>query len=133
MISSHTPKQDLGKTFTYRLYEDIPAEKAKGYTYDETEYEVKVTLKDNGDGTLTATPEIKKLGMTDAETTVVEKAEFNNHYNADGELTLTATKNLSRKSNRQTASLTFTLSRSDGRRSLIRRRMWERHVTFKNT
>ncbi|MEI3192988.1 MAG: FctA domain-containing protein [Lachnospiraceae bacterium] len=88
-------EQDLGKTFTYRLYEDIPAEKAKGYTYDETEYEIKVTLKDNGDGTLTAVPEIKKLGTTDAETTVVEKAEFNNHYNADGELTLTATKNLS--------------------------------------
>ena len=30
-------EQDLGKTFIYLLYEEIPAEKAEGYTYDETD------------------------------------------------------------------------------------------------
>ena len=102
-------EQDLGKTYTYLLYEEIPAEKAECYTYDETEYEITVTPKDNGDGTLTVTPEIKKLGMTDAETTVVEKAEFNNHYNADGELTLTATKLLTGRTI-EDGQFTFTLT-----------------------
>ena len=102
-------EQDLGKKYTYLLYEEIPAEKADGYSYDETTYEVWVTPKDNGDGTLTVTPEIKKLGMTDAETTVVEKAEFNNHYNADGELTLTATKLLTGRSI-EDGQFTFTLT-----------------------
>ena len=33
-------EQDLGKKYTYLLYEEIPAEKADGYSYDETTYEV---------------------------------------------------------------------------------------------
>ncbi|MBD9014182.1 MAG: LPXTG cell wall anchor domain-containing protein, partial [Lachnospiraceae bacterium] len=86
-------EQDLGKTYTYLLYEEIPAEKADGYTYDETIYEVWVTPKDNGDGTINAEYQIVKSGTTvDGEIVPVEKAVFHNVYNAYGELTLTATK-----------------------------------------
>ena len=45
-------EKDAGQTYTYLLYEEIPTEKAKGYTYDETVYHVEVTITDNGDGHL---------------------------------------------------------------------------------
>lgn len=103
-------EQDLGKKYTYLLYEEIPAEKADGYSYDETTYEVWVTPKDNGDGTINAEYQIVKSGTTaDGEIVPVEKAVFHNVYNAYGELTLTATKLLTGRTI-EDGQFTFTLT-----------------------
>ena len=53
-------------TFKYTVVEELPNGVNKltrmnnGITYSAAEYEVTVTVKDNGDGTLTAVPEIKQ-------------------------------------------------------------------------
>ena len=53
-------QEDLKKEMplVYTISEVIPAdeEKAPGYTYDARSFTVEVTLKDNGDGTIEATP-----------------------------------------------------------------------------
>ena len=49
---------DVGKTYTYTVKE--VAGTANGVIYDTTVYTVTVTPTDNGNGTLTATPSIKK-------------------------------------------------------------------------
>ncbi len=63
-------QKDVGSTFTYLISERIGNE--KGYSYDATEYTVKLTVLDNGDGTLKVEAEgIPADGMT-----------FTNYYSA---------------------------------------------------
>ena len=73
---------DLGE-HTYRVKEVTG--KVPGITYDNTVYEIKVTVSDNQDGTLS----IDKL-LTDAE-----EIKFTNLYNAFGEVTFKGTKTVS--------------------------------------
>ena len=82
-------QDDLKKEMplVYTINELIPAEKAEGYTYDTRSFTVEVTLEDNGDGTITATP----VYVNVEEGTV---PTFTNIYNADGEITLKAEKTL---------------------------------------
>lgn len=47
----------------------------KGITYDTAQYDLTVTVTDNGDGTLSTSQELKK-----ADGTVVESADFTNDY-----------------------------------------------------
>ncbi|MBR4462157.1 MAG: BspA family leucine-rich repeat surface protein [Erysipelotrichaceae bacterium] len=78
--------EDVGKTYHYRVKE-TNTEKP-GITYSDTVYDVFVTISDNGDGTLTATP-LYKSNDEDVEDPV-----FENEYNAKGEITLKAWKEL---------------------------------------
>ena len=90
-------EKDAGQTYTYLLYEEIPTEKAKGYTYDETVYHVEVTITDNGDGHLaTATKiyEVSGPAGRPVKTEVTRTPQFTNAYHAEGTLNLTAQKNL---------------------------------------
>ena len=111
---------DAGQTYTYLMYEEIPAEKAKGYTYDETVYHVEVTITDNGDGHLTTATKIYEVSGPAGRPvkTEVEKAQFTNAYHAKETLNLTAQKNLT---GRLLADGQFCLypeeQRSEGRRN----------------
>ena len=87
---------DAGQTYTYLMYEEIPAEKAAGYTYDETVYHVEVTVTDNGDGKLKAEPKIYEISGPAGRPVKKEvgNAQFTNEYHAAGSLILKAQKNL---------------------------------------
>ena len=80
--------EDDGKTFRYEVREKN--QEKDGYTYDDTVYTVDVTVSDNGDGTMTVTPVFtnQKTGLT------ADALTFENHYDAQGEVTLKAWKTL---------------------------------------
>ena len=79
---------DAGKDFTYTVAEVAGNE--AGVTYDSSVYTVKVHVADKGTGTLEVT---KKITRTAGEKTEeAEKIVFNNKYEANGSITLTATK-----------------------------------------
>ena len=78
--------EDVGKTYHYRVKE-TNTEKP-GITYTDTVYDVFVTVTDNGDGTLTATPVYKSKDET------INDPVFINKYDAEGEITLKAWKEL---------------------------------------
>ncbi len=62
---------DAGKTFSYVLREDIPADDKKlgGVTYDETTYRIDIQVVDNADGTMrTETTVIKNVPGAASET-----------------------------------------------------------------
>ena len=70
-------------TYEYRIKEDIPAVKLGGITYDEnTEYKVVVTVVDNLEGQLVATPSVAKSLDSGATWTpvTVQDIKFNNRY-----------------------------------------------------
>ncbi|WP_294132481.1 Spy0128 family protein [uncultured Clostridium sp.] len=72
-------------TYTYKVKEVVG--ELGGITYDTTEFEVTVTVVDNGNGQLVATVNYPKGGI-----------EFNNKYSSKGTgIKLTATKNLTGK------------------------------------
>ena len=71
--------EDVGKTFTYTIQEQTSTNYATpvGYAFDSTQYTVTVTVKDNGDGTLDATPVFTKNGET------VDEIVFTNSTRVD--------------------------------------------------
>ena len=90
-------EKDAGQTYTYLLYEEIPTEKAKGYTYDETVYHVEATITDNGGGHLTTATKIYEVSGPagrPVKTEITGTPQFTNAYHAKGTLNLTAQKNL---------------------------------------
>ena len=52
-------QEDAGKTFTFQVTENIPADAVNGaldgYTYDQSAHEISIVVKDNGKGRLTTT------------------------------------------------------------------------------
>ncbi|MCB5388278.1 DUF5979 domain-containing protein [Blautia glucerasea] len=66
---------------------------AAGYTYDDTIYTIKVTVKDAGNGTLTVTPVIHSSKAASEDATVAGM-EFTNIYTTSGQIVLGATKTL---------------------------------------
>ncbi|MBP3656138.1 MAG: Cna B-type domain-containing protein [Clostridia bacterium] len=78
----HYTEEDLEKSPIAYTVKEVKGN-AAGYTYDEAEYTVNVTLTDNGDGTITAT----------ADKEAAEVA-FTNSYKAEGEIQLGAVKTL---------------------------------------
>lgn len=67
----HFTQADAGKTFSYVLREDIPADDKKlgGVTYDETTYRIDIQVVDNADGTMrTETTVIKNVPGAASET-----------------------------------------------------------------
>jgi len=94
-------KSDLGE-HTYTVKEVKGA--LKGVTYDDAEYTVKVTVTDNGDGT---------LKVVASENAAV--LDFTNYYDADGELTLRATKTVNGAEPREDEVFTFELCDATGK------------------
>lgn len=72
---------DIGKTYTYTVKEVTPDPKAGGMTYDGTGYTVKVTVADNGDGTL-------KVTAADGTGEPLGDILFTNQYKAECEVEL---------------------------------------------
>jgi len=70
---------DAGKTYVYSIQETSPG--GNGWTTDPNPYNVSVVVTDNGDGTIKATPTYHAGGI-----------EFVNIYEAEGSVTLQATK-----------------------------------------
>ena len=100
---------DAGKDFTYTVAEVAGNE--AGVTYDSSVYTVKVHVADKGTGTLEVT---KKITRTAGEKTEeAEKIVFNNKYEANGSITLTATKNLNGREFRKGDKWTFTVTCDD--------------------
>ena len=77
--------------------------KNEKYTYDDTEFEVSVALKDNGDGTITATP-----------TRTGEQVEFVNTAYAEGDIVLGARKVLEGETLRE-GQFSFELKDASGK------------------
>ena len=100
---------DAGKDFTYAVAEVAGNE--AGVTYDSSVYTVKVHVADKGTGTLEVT---KKITRTAGEKTEeAKKIVFNNKYEANGSITLTATKNLNGREFRKGDKWTFTVTCDD--------------------
>ena len=55
-------EKDLGKTYTYTVIEDTGTNPS--ISYDTDVKTVKVTVKDNGDGTITAVPDVQSVTFT---------------------------------------------------------------------
>ena len=101
-------QDDAGKTYTYIVKEAL-TDKA-GYTADNTEYTVSVTIEDKGDGTLNVTPTYKN------GETVVSDISFDNTYKATGSLNLTATKTVNGKEPNEKQTFEFKLQNKAGTR-----------------
>ena len=96
-------QDDVGKTYTYTVKEDIPADKIPGVTYDSAVYTVKITPKDNGDGTMHAETAVtdssgKTINPSAPDGKSVYEVSFVNTYKADSFIFDTAAGfNLSKK------------------------------------
>ena len=93
-------ESDIGKTYTYTVKEKIPNPEPAGYTYDRSEYAVKVSVDVDPDDAskLIATPSITKVKDADGtaiaseEQTAIETMSFSNLYEAEGQAELSAKK-----------------------------------------
>ena len=94
---------DLGgateKVFNYTITE---TGSGSGVTNDSRTHTMAVTVRDNGDGTLSVTKEEANGGLS-----------FINTYGADGEITLTGTKTLENRAFKAGDKWTFTVTSSD--------------------
>lgn len=88
------------ETYTYTVSEVIPSEKDANITYSEETYTVIVTLKDNNDGTMSATKTI------DGAASIV----FTNTYSAENSLPLQVKKVVTGKTVADNLDFTFELS-----------------------
>lgn len=77
--SLYFDNKDVGKTYDYVIKERV--NDSKGVTFDTHEEKVKVSIKDNGDGTLTITPDYGE-----------NIPQFKNIYKATGDLSIKAYK-----------------------------------------
>ena len=120
-------QDDVGKTYTYTVKEDIPADnvdKIPGVTYDPAVYTVKITPKDNGDGTMHAETVVtdssgKTINPSTPDGKSVYEVSFVNTYKADSFIFDTAAGfNLSKKLEGRDwlngDSFEFTLAARDG-------------------
>ncbi len=73
-------QKDIGKTFTYTVKE-VTDDTNKGYTYDQSEHTVKISVSDNGNGSLKVQTTVDEQ-VFDQNAVVV----FNNRYDAQGVL-----------------------------------------------
>lgn len=88
------------ETYIYTVSEVIPSDKDANITYSEEVYTVEVTLKDNHDGTLTASRKI--VGAN--------SIVFTNTYNAENSLPLAVKKVVTGKKSPDGLAFTFELS-----------------------
>ncbi len=60
-------QDDAGKTFAFDTSEVVSKVDVDGYTFDTNTYRTWIAVKDNGDGTLTATTTVKKMNADGSE------------------------------------------------------------------
>lgn len=79
-------QEDAGKTFSYIVAEDVPAEgiDTEGVSYDRSQYRVDLAATDTGTGKLSVTPTVTKIvdrdGKSLAHPETVQAALFENRY-----------------------------------------------------
>lgn len=79
-------QEDAGKTFSYIVAEDVPAEgiDTEGVSYDRSQYRVDLAVTDTGTGKLSVTPTVTKIvdrdGKSLAHPETVQAALFENRY-----------------------------------------------------
>ncbi len=95
-------EDDAGKTYQYKVIESSTT--GSGYTLDDTEYAFSVTVTDNGDGTMLVTPTGMPAGGF----------AFDNTYEAEGELALTAQKLVNDETPEADQVFSFELIDEDG-------------------
>lgn len=80
-------QDDAGKTYTYEAKEVVPSPVPDKYTYDDTVYTVTIAVKDNGNGTLTATTIVTKPGAgANAKPVEVAKTEVSGNDTGDAKV-----------------------------------------------
>ena len=93
-------------TKTYKVVEKVPAKDSSEYdesiTYATNKYDITVTLKDNGNNTMTVTADPKE-----------NTYNFTNTYNADGTITFSGTKELTNRT-LKADEFTFELYKVEG-------------------
>lgn len=103
---------DVGKTYTYRISE-VNSGRA-GYTYDANTYTVKVAVKDNADGTITATPTYYDANGNALGGDGSTVPTFANAYHASGEVNLSVNK-VFVGGDLSTRKFTFNITNADGK------------------
>lgn len=93
---------DIGKTYSYTVKEC--ATDKPGYSIDQRVYDVCVTITDNGDGILTATPTYSLNGAA------VDQIVFDNTYEAKGQLILEGIKTVNGHKPRENQVFRFELT-----------------------
>ena len=79
-------QEDAGKTFSYIVAEDVPAEgiDTEGVSYDRSQYRVDLAVTDTGTGKLSVTPTVTKIVDRDgkflAHPETAQVAAFENRY-----------------------------------------------------
>lgn len=79
-------QEDAGKTFSYIVAEDVPAEgvDTEGVSYDRSQYRVDLAATDTGTGKLSVTPTVTKIvdrdGKSLAHPETAQVAAFENRY-----------------------------------------------------
>lgn len=79
-------QEDAGKTFSYIVAEDVPAEgiDTAGVSYDRSQYRVDLAVTDTGTGKLSVTPTVTKIvdrdGKSLAHPETAQVAAFENRY-----------------------------------------------------
>lgn len=84
---------DVGKTYTYTVHEVNGGTTVKGVNYDSQVITYKITVKDNGDGTLSSDP-AREIVTRSRETRLLDDEYFENEYHAKGSTSLTMYKYL---------------------------------------
>lgn len=109
-------EKDAGKTYKFLL--DETEDGKGGVDYDQSQYEIHITVTDEGDGTISSSTEIYQVKAKDGtEKTPAEKVNsiaFANTYAASGTVSLSGTKTLTGREFRQGDSFTFTLEALNG-------------------
>ncbi len=76
-------QDDDGKEFRFTVSEVIPEENDRelGVTYDQSQYEVKIKIVDNGDGTMHTVTTVTKTVDADGETIAEEPVDYDSSKN----------------------------------------------------
>lgn len=115
------------KDFVYYISEKAGEDST--YSYCDWVYKVTVTVKDNGDGTLTTSKKVELESGTDTKRADTDKMNFVNEYKPTGELELTATKSLKGR-NLEKDQFSFVLYGDGQYQKVTNTEEKEKNVTF---
>lgn len=105
--------KDINKTYEWTVQETTVA--SPGYTNDNSEHTVRITITDNGDGTLKITTLVDGKEFVSTQTQPkIAQLNITNEYNAQGDFTPKATKTLNGR-NANAGEFNFTITDSKGR------------------
>ena len=99
--------EDVGKTFVYRIEESNAGNTTNGITYDQSKFLMNVTIGRDDNNKL-----IAAVTYTDSSGNTVDRPSFENVYNAEGYINITAKKELSGR-DLTDGEFSFQLKRND--------------------